>query len=165
MAPDRKTLPIVAREMTSQSGMRNTTMRAERGRLQVLRSSRVFVRFAARHRVLTYDPESRLYYVGEIAGPYEYRASDRHGHLPHTRRVKWVGGVARDALSPDTKNTLGSMLTIYKPNDDAAADIRSLLSAKSPRQTSTSQVLNSTMCKKLSLCHPSRTLNRKPESL
>jgi restriction system protein len=80
--------------------------------------------------VITYDPEARQYYIGTITGEYEYRPSNSPGHLPHTRFVNWKGSVSRDDLNPETKNTLGSLLTIYRLNDDAAADIRSLLAGQ-----------------------------------
>ncbi len=79
--------------------------------------------------VLTYDPEDRAYLVGTVCGPYVYRPTKDDTRLPHTRRVAWKGSVARDDLAADTKNTLGSLLTIYKLSDEAAADIRRVLAA------------------------------------
>jgi restriction system protein len=86
--------------------------------------------------VVTYDPEARQYLVGTIAGPYEYRPGYLDGRLPHVRAVKWKGRVRRDDLTPDTRNTLGSLLTIYRLSDDAAADIRNVLSGSKPEAQS-----------------------------
>jgi len=59
--------------------------------------------------VLTYDPERREYLVGEIISDYEWQKDDKH---PHIRRVKWTKHASRDALRVDTRNSLGTTLTI-----------------------------------------------------
>ena len=57
-------------------------------------------------RVVTYDPQSRQYLMGTIAGDYEY--GDSLKDSPHTRRVEWRGHVSRDVLRPASRNTLGN---------------------------------------------------------
>src|SRR5688500_2494094 len=46
--------------------------------------------------VITYDPQSRHYLVGETAGDYVY-SPKTVGDYPQTRKVKWLGKVSRDA--------------------------------------------------------------------
>jgi restriction system protein len=43
------------------------------------------------------------------------------------RSVKWLGSLSRDDLSPSTRNTLGSTLTIFSVNEDAAAELTAVL--------------------------------------
>jgi restriction system protein len=80
--------------------------------------------------VITYDPQDRLYLVGTVSGPYTYLPGGDADGLPHTRRVAWNRSVARDSLSQDTRNTLGSLLTIFRISDEAAADIRGVQAAE-----------------------------------
>lgn len=83
-------------------------------------------------RVVTYDPNSRLYHVGSIAGETSYRPEliDR---LPVSRPVKWEGTVSRDVLSASTRNTLGAIMTIFMLSAPAAAEVaeRSGMAAQS----------------------------------
>ena len=62
--------------------------------------------------VLTYDPSSRLYYIGEICGNYDYQKNNED--CPHIRKVKWNGKILRDRLSNEIKNSLGSTLTVFQ---------------------------------------------------
>lgn len=62
-------------------------------------------------RVFTYDKSTRTYYAGWITGPYEYNKS--RDEYPHRRSVDWEGSISRDDLSTATKNTLGSVLTVF----------------------------------------------------
>lgn len=73
--------------------------------------------------VITYDPAKRRYLLGTVEGDVEHVLDGPHGH-PYRRRVAWQARVSRDALSVTTRNTLGSTLTLFLLNDDAAADLR-----------------------------------------
>lgn len=76
--------------------------------------------------VVTYDPSRREYLIGRITGEYRYSP----GQVPdysHVRPVKWEGRVSRDRLSPASKNTLGSTLTLFEPGDAVLAELRSAL--------------------------------------
>ena len=75
--------------------------------------------------VVTYDPERRIYMVGEIAGDYEYNTELMEYH--HIRRVKWLGEIERDKLSTRTKNVLGSISTIFKLPRESQEEILNLL--------------------------------------
>lgn len=81
--------------------------------------------FKKRDNVITYDPLERTYLVGEIIGDYEYNTLLIEYY--HVRKVKWLGNVPRDKLSISTKNTLGSLLTIFKINYDSKENIINLL--------------------------------------
>jgi len=73
-------------------------------------------------RVITYDPQRREYLLGTIEGEYEFQP----GVLPdynHVRKVRWEGRVSRDVLSPSSRNTLGSTLTLFEPGEAVLQDI------------------------------------------
>jgi len=72
--------------------------------------------------VITYDSSSRKYVVGKITGDYEHTPKLLED-MPNIRRVKWDNTVSRDDLSPNAKNSLGAMLTIFKPNRQATHEI------------------------------------------
>ena len=76
---------------------------------------------------LSYDPDGRKYLVGEIISDYRY---DDKFPLPHIRDVKWLGEVDRDSLSASTKNTLGSISTIFDVGKDAQKEILDRLEGK-----------------------------------
>lgn len=74
--------------------------------------------------VITYDPERRTYLFGVIESPAQHVGESADGEATYRRKVKWTHRTDRDVLSVDTKNTLGSTLTLFKPNEDAATEIR-----------------------------------------
>jgi restriction system protein len=70
-------------------------------------------------KVATYNREERIYMLGTIASGVETRKGE-----PNTiRRVKWSDGVARDSLSVGTRNSLGSIATLFQPSEDAAIEV------------------------------------------
>lgn len=77
--------------------------------------------------VVSYNPNERVYLVGEILSDYEYNNKlDFH----HTRKVKWLGEVFRDKLSATTKNTLGAISTIFEVIGEQKEEILKLLKGK-----------------------------------
>lgn len=88
--------------------------------------------------VLSYNPSSRKYLVGEITSDYYYNEEmekeeiDSIGGHNNTRDVKWLGEVSRDNLSVSTKNTLGAISTLFNINDEAKQDILNVLNNKKP---------------------------------
>jgi restriction system protein len=72
--------------------------------------------------VVTWDRERRLYVVGKITSDYEW-APNVLADAPHVRRVKWTGAAPRDRLAAPTRNSLGSVLTLFEIPPDAAKDI------------------------------------------
>jgi restriction system protein len=77
-------------------------------------------------RVVSYDPEKREYLLGTVAGDYEHQTGVIEDCF-HVRRVSWQGRVSRDALSPSSRNTLGSTLTIFEPGDEVLAELTAAL--------------------------------------
>lgn len=81
-------------------------------------------------RVMTYDPGSRRYLIGHVAGPYRYDAAPQSPDLadkPHQRPVEWVGEISRDDLTPAARNSLGSLITLFQPSDLVAEQVEALL--------------------------------------
>jgi restriction system protein len=63
--------------------------------------------------VVTYNPDERVYWIGEITSDYEY-SPQLIEEFPHVRRIEWKQSISRDQLSTTSKNSLGSTLTIFK---------------------------------------------------
>jgi restriction system protein len=80
--------------------------------------------------VVTYDPSTRNYHLGSVIGDYVYRPK-LHEELQNTRAVNWKRVIPRDGLSAPTKNRLGSIATIFRISDLAAAEIQ--LNPSSPQ--------------------------------
>ncbi len=76
-----------------------------------------FVReFNVGDKIVTYDSGAREYYLGEIISGYEF---DDDYEFHHTRKVDWQDApTERDSLSADTKNTLGSIMTLFELSED-----------------------------------------------
>lgn len=70
-------------------------------------------------RVGTYNPSERLYLLGTIAGNIEWR----DGVVPRVRRVEWTHQVLRDQLSISTRNSLGSIATLFQPSEAASNEL------------------------------------------
>lgn len=69
--------------------------------------------------VTTYDPNQRLYFLGEVLSDVEI--SDHS--LCRRRRVKWTHQVSRDTLPSSTRNSLGAIGTFFRVKGPAAADM------------------------------------------
>lgn len=80
--------------------------------------------------VVTYDPDQRLYHVGRVTSDYRYSAKPVGKQWPHVRSVTWSSTVQRDTLSPSTRNTMGSTLTLFSVNEEAAAEILEVAAGK-----------------------------------
>ncbi len=79
--------------------------------------------------VLTYDPSSRIYYIGKVVGEYFY--NKKTSNCPHVRKVDWeTQKISRDVLSNDTKNSLGSTLTLFQLKKEQEKEILELLNKK-----------------------------------
>lgn len=88
--------------------------------------------FNKEDKVITYNPENRVYLVGELIGDYEWDPTFKYSNI---RKVKWLGEVSRDKLSTSTKNMLGSILTIFKLSEDAAEEIMQHLTGQSKSES------------------------------
>ena len=88
--------------------------------------------------VLSYNPSSRKYLLGEITSDYYFSEDlekediDYIGGHNDTRDVKWLGEVSRDKLKVSTKNTLGAISTLFNINDEAKKDILNVFNNKAP---------------------------------
>ncbi len=87
--------------------------------------SRFRLDFKEEDFVLTYDPDSRVYLVGKIKGPYYYDSTREK--YRHVRKVEWQGTVLRDHLSTSTRNTLGATTTIFETGKEAETEILRVL--------------------------------------
>lgn len=98
---------------------------------------RIYGEIAANDWILTYDPSSRTYRVGHITSEYVYDPSlfdeDHHQSYPHIRKVNWdPQEISRDDLKVGTRNSLGSLFTLFALNADAEADVLATLSGERP---------------------------------
>ena len=73
--------------------------------------------------VTTYNPSTRKYLIGQIAGPARVEPERESLGITHTRKVKWTGEINRDLLGIQTKNSLGSTLTLFRLPEPAMAEI------------------------------------------
>jgi len=88
--------------------------------------------------VITYNPQERKYLVGEIVSDYEYNQNLTKFH--NIRKVKWLGEIDRDKLSTQTKNSLGSIATIFEVwYVDTKKEILNLLQGKETAQEATAE--------------------------
>jgi restriction system protein len=82
--------------------------------------------------VVSYNTETREYLLGDISGGYEHRP-ELVGDHPHIRRVKWLGRVSRDDLSPEARNTLGAIQTLFKVGSSVWSELSGLLKGDKPK--------------------------------
>jgi restriction system protein len=80
--------------------------------------------------IVTYQPSQRKYFIGRITSEYRYDESLTDYH--NIRNATWLGSVQRDSLSTETRNSLGSTLTIFELSDEVKDELFNLLNQKSP---------------------------------
>lgn len=73
-------------------------------------------------RVLTYDSGRRIYHLGSIASIYQHSVDQISGYA-NVRKVEWKAEIDRDKLSVDSRNSLGSILTLFRVPDLVAKEI------------------------------------------
>lgn len=87
--------------------------------------------FEVGDRIVSYDPSSRTYLVGKIAGEPENCPGVIEG-LSTVRKVVWdKSEVSRDALSANTRNSLGAISTLFRVPDSAALEIEAKATGQS----------------------------------
>lgn len=65
--------------------------------------------------IITYSKETREYLVGTVTGEHYYNTSVGNPAYPNHIQVEWrETKIARDALSQAAKNSLGSVLTVFR---------------------------------------------------
>lgn len=71
--------------------------------------------------VTTYDPEDRLYHIGKVTG--ECVPTDEIDGITYKRTVEWVRTAPRDLLTTSSRNSLGSLTTIFSISPEVASDL------------------------------------------
>ena len=90
--------------------------------------------------VLTYNSSERNYLLGEITGQYQYNPKMYFlgQYWPHIRKTKWnPKPISRDILSQNTKNSLGTTLTLSELQQDQVREILLLLEKPSSAKETT----------------------------
>ena len=86
--------------------------------------------------VISYDSSNRIYYLGKIKSDCykDDKINEKYGDEIHEtnyfRNVDWSKDINRDDLKVSTKNTLGSVITVFNINDDAKNDLLNLYKNK-----------------------------------
>lgn len=75
--------------------------------------------------VATYDPSLRRYLLGLVTSEARWEP-DVVEWQPYVRNVKWDRRVARDALSVESRNSLGAIQSLFRLNADASSELRKL---------------------------------------
>ncbi|MCH4184489.1 MAG: restriction endonuclease [Eggerthellaceae bacterium] len=73
--------------------------------------------------VVMYDPSSRLYHLGRIDGGCVMNFDDAADAPSYSRKVIWEKDASRDSLSPSSKNSLGSISTIFAISPETMDDL------------------------------------------
>lgn len=74
--------------------------------------------------VITYSPANRTYLVGKVVGESEYQPEGSSKGMSLIRPVEWQPQeLRRDILTPATKNSLGSTLTVFVVPDAPAEEV------------------------------------------
>ncbi len=79
-------------------------------------------------QVITYSPSTRTYLIGKITSEYEHSPSFLADD-PNIRKVNWIGKVSRDSLSVGTRNSLGSIATLFLVPAEATKEIEEKLNS------------------------------------
>jgi restriction system protein len=72
--------------------------------------------------VITINSDTRIYHLGEITSDYSFN-NQTFIDYPNQRGVKWIKEISRDSLSVETKNSLGSTLTLFKLPETASLEL------------------------------------------
>ena len=77
-------------------------------------------------KIISYSKEKREYIIGSVTGTYSYEGTNDNPY-PNTLKVNWeTKTIARDSLSQAAKNSLGSVLTVFRV-DQWGSEIEKLL--------------------------------------
>ncbi len=85
-------------------------------------------------KILSYDASERIYWIGEVKSEYKFNDTKDEDY-PHYREINWIKSVSRDELTPSSKNSLGSTLTIFNVAPEIMDE---LLNAETSRLSSIS---------------------------
>lgn len=95
--------------------------------------------FSINDNIVTYDSSSRLYSIGKITSDYKYSPKLIEYH--HIREIEWTKEVERDSLSTQSKNSLGSTLTIFKINEYTQSELLNGISKIESEQIESDETL------------------------
>ena len=84
--------------------------------------------------IVTYSPANRLYSIGKVTGPAEHHPEWAEQGMPLARKVQWhPQELPRDSLGTSTKNSLGSISTVFEIPAAAADEVLAALKGKPVR--------------------------------
>ncbi|MEX1012744.1 MAG: restriction endonuclease [Waddliaceae bacterium] len=84
-------------------------------------------------RIVTYDSTMRSYLVGNVSTGAYFDLSQIHS-MPNCRQVEWKNEVSRDLLSVNAKNSLGSIMTLFRISPEISSELLSCVK-NSPLQS------------------------------
>jgi restriction system protein len=70
--------------------------------------------------VMTLEPESRRYWIGQITSDYQWQGES---FLAHRRLVNWIGSLERTHLSTPTLHCLGAISTVFRLSTAATEEV------------------------------------------
>lgn len=74
--------------------------------------------------VVTYSPTNRTYLVGTVRGTSTYHPDRTQLGMDLSRAIEWLPNeVDRDRLTVSTRNSLGSVMTVFKLPESASAEL------------------------------------------
>ena len=88
-------------------------------------------------KVVTYDPLNREYLIGSITSDYYHdtdEIAEEISDYAHLRKVGWEGSVGRDVLSISSRNSLGSIQTLFSVNEEVSTELLSHLAEPTPSE-------------------------------
>ena len=125
------------REVTSQKKIKelyNSTYPNEKPGKAALDVSMIYkfrCKLEVNQKVVTYDPQKREYLIGSITSDYSHdtnKISEEISDYAHLRKVDWrPDRVSRDVLSASSRNSLGSIQTLFSVNEEVSAELLSHL--------------------------------------
>jgi restriction system protein len=81
--------------------------------------------------VATYSPSTRKYLVGTVTGQSSYDGNRSELGMDVSRAVDWLPTeVDRDSLSISTRNSVGSIMTVFKLPDTAGRELQAAATGK-----------------------------------
>lgn len=79
--------------------------------------------------VISYEPNSRTYYFGEVMSEPVFDTTIIPSH-PRIRKIKWITQIKRDELTKDTKYQLGAVLTLFQIRGSAREELLNYANTK-----------------------------------
>lgn len=73
--------------------------------------------------VASYDPDTRMYWLGEVASEPRFDLVPLED-APYLRSMNWQRKVPRDALTVETRNSLGAIQSIFRLGREASKEMR-----------------------------------------